>query len=167
MDAEKRRDPCGHTVLCPIARQNSYLSLLSLDITGFFEKFCIAIRTKKNVEAKVSTFFFISFFRSNAPGRCKFRRFCRTFVVRHIPFNSYIFSAACKERDLSAEGRNSTAQTASPFLHLQRLPQGREPPRKILPMRRPLVSCRPRAGRLFFSDPSCFLRHALTKQQLL
>ena len=32
MDAEKRRDPYGHTVLCPSARQNSYLSLLSLGI---------------------------------------------------------------------------------------------------------------------------------------
>lgn len=39
MDAEKRRDPCGHTVLCPSARQNSYLSLLSLDIAGFFSAY--------------------------------------------------------------------------------------------------------------------------------
>lgn len=36
MDAEKRRDPCGHTVLCPSARQNSYLSLLSLISTILF-----------------------------------------------------------------------------------------------------------------------------------
>ncbi len=31
MDAEKRRDLYGHTVLCPNARQNSYLSLLILE----------------------------------------------------------------------------------------------------------------------------------------
>lgn len=49
MDAEKRRDSCGHTVLCPIARQNSYLSLLSLDFTGFLEIFTnIAVAYKQD-----------------------------------------------------------------------------------------------------------------------
>ena len=43
MDAEKRRDLFGHTVLCPNRKTNSSLRLLSLGFQGFLIMICVGI----------------------------------------------------------------------------------------------------------------------------